>query len=375
MSRRVLCVNLGSRTAKLSVLRVEDDAGLGVPVAPEMESTTGIDALDDADAFAQVDLAAIDVVAYRVVRIARLPANDAVPFDDAVRAAIAESAELAPLHTSSVLAISDTLRRRAPRAAHVATFDSAFHRTIPDRAAVYALPYADALAGWRKAGFHGLNYAYVAARNTVLLGAKSQKLVGLHLGGGCSACAIEGGRSVETTMGFTPSDGLVMATRSGNVDVGLLLAYMRKKRLSIDEMETIVSERSGLFGLGGSSDMRDIQAARAAGDARAALAYDVFVHRAQAAIGAMSAALSGLDAIAFTGGVGEHDARVRADICAPFAYLGIVVDPAANVAADADAIVSSAASRVPVLRLAAREDWSMALTALRATRAGISVAS
>jgi len=364
-------VNLGSRTAKLSVLRVDDGAVLGHAPEPEAATETPLDALGDPLAYGEIDLAAVDAVAYRVVRIAHLPAADAVPFDDATRAAIAASAELAPLHTRTVLAASDALRARAPRAEHVAVFDAAFHRTIPDRAAVYGLPYDDALDGWRKVGFHGLSYAYVAARVATLLGAApARKLVALHLGGGCSAAAIAAGRSVETTMGFTPTDGLVMATRSGSVDVGLLLAYMRKKKLSIDEAETIVSDRSGLLGLGGSADMREIQAARARGEVRGNLAYDVFVHRASAAVGAMSAALHGLDAIAFAGGIGENDPQVRDDICAPFAYLGVTLDAKRNAAPVDDAIVSSDASYAPVLRIRTREDWSMALGASRVVRTG-----
>jgi len=366
MTKRVLSVNLGSRTAKLSVLRVEPDAELALAPAPDAEVETDIAALDDPRAFAAVDIAAVDIVAYRVVRIAALPAAGAVPFDDAARAAIAASAELAPLHTRSVLDAFDKLRRSAPQAAHVAVFDAAFHRTIPDRAAVYGLPYEDALAGWRKVGFHGLSYAYAAARVTALLGAaRTQKLVALHLGGGCSACAVDAGRSVETTMGFTPTDGLIMASRSGSVDVGLILAYMRKKRLSIDQVEAIVSDRSGLLGLGGSSDMREIEARRARGDVRATLAYDVFVHRASAAVGAMCAALHGCDAIAFLGGVGEHDAMTRERICAPFGFIGVELDAATNAAPVGDAIVSTAASRVTVLRVRAREDWAMAVAAAR----------
>ncbi len=364
MSVRVLCVNLGSRTAKLSVVRVGDDAELGRAPAAEAETMTDIASLDDPNTFGAVDVASVDVVAYRVVRIATLPAADAVRFDDATRAAIAGSAELAPLHTRSVLDAEAKLRRVAPHAAHVAVFDAAFHRTIPDRAAVYGLPYDDALAGWRKVGFHGLSYAYAAARVRVVLGAeRAAKLIALHLGGGCSACAIDDGRSVETTMGFTPTDGLVMATRSGSVDIGLMLAYMRKKQLSIDETERIVSERSGLLGLGGTSDMREINARRAAGDARATLAYDVFVHRASAALGAMSAALHGCDAVAFLGGIGEGDATTRARICAPFAFMGVTVDERANADPQGDAILSPAGARVSVLRIRAREDWTMALAA------------
>ena len=372
MSARVLCVNLGSRTAKLSVVRVDDADVLGRPAEPELQTSADVAGLGSTSVAERVDLASIDIIAHRVVRIARLPERDAVPFDEALRAEVAASAEYDPLHTRPVLDAFDALRASAPHALQVAAFDAAFHRSIPDRAAVYGLPYADALAGWRKVGFHGLSYAYLSARAAVLLGADAtRKLVGAHLGGGCSMCAIESGRSIETTMGFTPTDGLMMATRSGAVDVGLLLAYMREKKLSIDETEALVTERAGLLGLGGSADMRDVQAARKRGDARAALAYDVFIHRASAAAGAMIAALHGVDAIAFAGGIGERDALVRADVTAPFAFLGARIDPAANASPADDAVVSEATSRVRVLRIRTREDWSMALAALRAATSGI----
>ncbi len=374
MSLRVLCVNVGLETAKLSVLRVEAGAHLGHAAAPEVETTTPLGALDDPHAYGAIDLGAIDVVAYRVVRVTRLPPQDAVPFDDALRSDILGAAEVAPLHTREVVAAADALRARAPQAAHVAVFDAGFHRTIPERAATYGLPYADALDGWRKIGFHGLSYAYVSARTEVLLGAApARKLIALHLGGGCSAAAIAGGHSIDTTMGFTPTDGLIMATRAGSIDVGLLLAYMRAKRLTIDETEALVAEQSGLLGLGGSADMRAIGAARMRGDVRATLAYDVFVYRASAAIGALGAALHGVDVIAFAGGIGENAALVRTDICTSFGYLGVALDPRANAAPQGDVIVSSRASRVPVLRIHTREDWVMALAASHVARAGITV--
>ncbi len=365
-SKRLLCVNLGSRTAKLAVLAVDADAQLGHPLAAEVERETELADIERPEAYGDIDLAQIDVVAYRVVRIATLPAADAIPFDADARAAIAASAELAPLHTKSVLRAADALQHLAPRARHVAVFDAAFHRTLDAAAATYALPYEDALV-WRKAGFHGLSYAYGTARARVLLGAeRTRKIVALHLGGGCSACAIRDGRSVETTMGFTPTDGLVMATRSGSLDVGLLLAYMRAKQLSIDDAETLVAQRSGLLGLGGHADMREIRRAIEADDARAKLAYDVFVHRTIAAVGAMSAALGGLDALLFLGGIGEHDARVRADVCAAFDYLGVALDATANAAPAGDAVISAETSRVAVLRIGTREDWTMALAAAAA---------
>jgi acetate kinase len=359
-------VNLGSRTAKLTILDVAAGARIGEPAPPVVESEPDLDAVAGGSALRPFAEHPPDIVAYRIVRTRELPANAAAPFDAATRAAILAAAEFAPLHTRSVVAAYDALSAALPQARHVAVFDAAFHRTIPPRAAAYGLPYADYADGWRKAGFHGLSHHYAMARSAVLLGdaAPRRKLVSLHLGGGCSAAAIDGAHSVDTTMGFTPQDGLLMATRSGTLDAGMLLAYMRAKHLSVDDAEALISQRSGLLGLGGSADMREILAARAAGDERASLAYDVFVYRALTAVAAMAAAAGGLEALAFLGGIGEHSRDVRADVCAGLAFLGVRVDPARNGADNADAIVSAPESAVPVLRIHTREDWVMALAAL-----------
>jgi len=348
----VLCVNLGSRTAKLTLLAVEAGARAGVPAEP-----------------LALDVERAEIVAYRVVRTNGIPARDAEPFDARMRQAIADSAEFDPLHARSVLAARDEFGGKVPRAAHVAVFDSAFHRTIPDRAAAYGLPYDDFVAGWRKVGFHGLSHAYAAARVATLLGdaAPRRKLVSAHLGGGASLAAIDGARSVDTTMGFTPLDGLLMATRSGSVDPGMLLAYMRSHGLDVDAAEALLTERSGLLGLGGSADVREILAAIGRGDVRARLAYDVFVYRVTTAMGAMIAALGGIEALAFLGGIGENTAGVRAEACAPFAFAGVQLDPERNAAPAGDALVSADASRVPVFRIHTREDWMIALAATSAT--------
>jgi acetate kinase len=283
-----------------------------------------------------------------------------------VRASILAAAEFAPLHTRSVIAAYDVLHGALPGARHVAVFDAAFHRTIPPHAAAYGLPYADFEDGWRKVGFHGLSHRYAAARAATVLGdpRPSRKLVSVHLGGGCSIAAIDGARSVDTSMGFTPQDGLVMATRSGTLDAGMLLAYMRAKRLSIEETERLISERSGLLGLGGSADMREIIAERARGDVRAAFAYDVFVYRAVGVAAAMAAALDGLAALAFLGGIGENAPAVRADMCAGLSFLNVRTDPARNADPPGDALISPAGAAVPVLRIHTREDWALALAAV-----------
>ena len=365
MTRRVLCVNLGSQTAKLTVLDVCDDDIPGEAATPAVETETPLDALAAEQHLSALGDAPIDIVAYRVVRSTDRSGALAVPFDAAARAAILAATEFAPLHTGPVIAAFDGLSARMPHARHVAVFDGAFHHTIAGPVAAYGLPYDDFTAGWRKVGFHGLSHAYAAARTAKLLGDREpeRKLVSAHLGGGASVAAIDGARSVDTSMGFTPLDGLIMATRSGTLDAGMLLAYMRRKQLSIDDTEELLTHHSGLLGLAGSADMRAVIAARAGGEARAALAYAAFVYRVSAAIGAMTATLCGLDAIAFLGGIGENAANIRADVCAPFAFLGAAIDPPRNADPRADAVISTEGSRVKVLRIRAREDWMMALAA------------
>jgi acetate kinase len=366
VNRRVLCVNLGSRTAKLSVLDVPDDAVAGEPVAPAAELETPLDGLAAEEHLGSLDSDRVGIVAYRVVRSTDVSGAAAAPFDARTRAAILAAAEFAPLHTRPVVAAFDDLSPRMPHARHVAVFDGAFHHTIAAPVAAYGLPYDDFTAGWRKVGFHGLSHAYAAARTAKVLGDPHpvRKLVSAHLGGGASVAAVDGGRSVDTTMGFTPLDGLIMATRSGTLDAGMLLAYMRRKQLSIDDAEDLLAGRSGLLGLGGSADMRAIVAAKERGEARAALAYAAFVYRVSAAIGAMTATLAGLEAIAFLGGIGENAAGVRADACAPFAFLGASVDAGRNADPRDDAVISPDRARVAVLRIRTREDWMMALAAI-----------
>lgn len=368
MKTRVLCVNLGSRTAKLTVVDVADDALAGSPPQPAFESDVPLDTLHTADIEQQLAACGVDdiaVVAYRTVRIAALPPRDAVEIDDRVLAEIRASEEFAPLHTRSMLTAHEILAPRFPGARQMAVFDGAYHRSIPEHAAAYGLPYDDFVAGWKKMGFHGLSHGYAAARAAVLLGdaVPQRKLVSAHLGGGASIAAIAGDRSVDTTMGFTPIDGLLMATRSGSIDAGMLLAYMRRRALSIDETESLLSERSGLLGLGGSADMRELITARERGDRRATLAYDVFVYRTVTAIGAMCAALNGIEVLTFLGGIGENAPVVRTDVCASLAFAGVRLDPAANAAPSSDALISAADSTVRVLRIRTREDWTMALAA------------
>ena len=235
--------------------------------------------------------------------------------DAAVEADLRALVDLAPLHQPKSLAALDAVSAALPDLPAVACFDTAFHATLPAAAATYALP-AEWRERWglRRYGFHGLSHAWVARRAPQLLGrgASGLRIVSCHLGAGASLCAIVDGASLDTTMGFTPLEGLVMATRSGSVDPGMLLWLMEHEGLSPGELSDALEHRSGLLGLAGSADMREIVERAAAGEPPARLALDVYVHRLRAGIAAMAAALGGLDALVFTGGVGEHSEAVRA---------------------------------------------------------------
>ena len=267
---------------------------------------------------------------------------------------------LAPLHQLKSLAAYDAITAALPGPPAIACFDTAFHATLPPAAATYALPAVWRQRwGIRRYGFHGLSHAWIAHRAPELLGADpvGLSIVSCHLGAGASLCAILDGISIDTTMGFTPLEGLVMATRSGTVDPGLLLWLLEKEpALGERELSEALEHESGLLGLAGTADMREVLARAGAGDEAASLALDVYVHRLRAGIAAMAAALGGLDVLAFTGGVGEHSPPVRAGAASGLAFLGVAIDEHANEAASSDADVSAGGARVRTLVLTARED-------------------
>lgn len=285
--------------------------------------------------------------------------------DDDVASRLVSLNELAPLHNPPALGAIDALRSLRPELPVVACFDSAFHATLPPAAATYAVPWEwTAEWGLRRYGFHGLSHAYASRRAAELVGQDRERMrvVTCHLGGGASLAAVAGGVSVDTTMGFTPMEGLMMATRAGSVDVGLVLWAMRHRGLSVDEMEDVLERRSGLLGVAGDADMQAVVAGRDRGDERCRVAFDVYVHRARAGVAAMVAAMGGVDALVFTGGVGEHSAVVRREACAGLGFLGVGVDEAANerVAGGQDADVSAPGAAVTTLVVAAREDLEIA---------------
>jgi acetate kinase len=255
---------------------------------------------------------------------------------------------------------------------HVAVFDTAFHRTMPLSAAAYGGPREWIDRGLVRYGFHGISHEHAARATAEILGRPlaSLRLVTCHLGGGCSLAAIEDGRSIDTTMGFTPLDGVVMASRSGAVDPGLLFHLLRSG-MTVDDLQHLLEMGSGLLGLSGiSGDLRDVVHARDKGDERAALAVDVFVHRVAAGVGAMVASLGRLDALVFTGGIGEHSAEVRARVVERFAFLGALLDQDRNMAEPLDAEISAPGAAVAVVVVHAREELAIARAARRLTSDG-----
>jgi acetate kinase len=283
-----------------------------------------------------------------------------------VKAALAGLAELAPLHNAANLDGVTAAAASLPGVPQVLAFDTAFHATIPPAHHVYALPYAwYSDWGLRRYGFHGLSHAYCAGRAAEMLGSPAARLVICHLGNGCSASAVAHGRCVDTSMGFTPLDGLMMGTRSGSVDPGLLLHVLRHRGLSADDLDRVLNREAGLLGVSGvSADMRQLLAAARDGNPRARLALDVYAHRVRQTVGAMTATLGGIDALVFTAGVGENAAEVRAQVCTGLEALGLELDASANAHTRPDADVARAGSRGRILLIATRED----LMILRETR-------
>jgi acetate kinase len=282
---------------------------------------------------------------------------------------LAELAELAPLHNPVNLEGIEAAQAAWPGVPQVAVFDTAFHATLPPEARTYAIPYAWTEQGkLRRYGFHGLSHAYCAGRAAQLLGRSPQglRLVLCHLGNGASLAAVRDGVCVDTSMGFTPLAGLVMGTRSGDVDPGLLLHVLRRQGLSADQLDHVLNYESGLLGISGvSGDMRQVQGAAQAGQARAQLALAVYLHRLRQGIAAMTASLGGLDALVFTAGVGEHSAYIRQAACQGLEFLGLTLDPQANAQARPDTDVADPTSRVRILVIATREDLTIARETVR----------
>ncbi len=281
-----------------------------------------------------------------------------------VEDALHELTPLAPLHNPSCLEGIVAAREVFPNLPHVAVFDTAFHSTLAPEAYTYAIPQAwSDQWGLRRFGFHGLSHAYCSQRAAQILDRPSLglRVVIAHLGHGASLAAIRDGKSIDTTMGFTPLEGLMMATRSGSVDPGLLCHLLRENHFSANQLDHALNRESGLIGVSGvSSDMRTVLQAAEAGNERAKLAIAIYVHRLRQGIGAMAATLGGLDALIFTGGVGQHSATIRAAACARLAFLGLELDPIANAAVTSDMDVSTTGTKGRILVIESNEELMLA---------------
>ena len=322
-----------------------------------------IDALLDANHGVIKSVDEIDAVGHRVVHGGEEFASS-VLINDAVKAALEKCSELAPLHNPANLIGIDACEKLMPKVPQVAVFDTAFHQTMPEKAYLYALPYEYyEKYKIRKYGFHGTSHRFVSAEAAKMMGKdiKDTKIVTCHLGNGGSVCAVDGGKSVDTSMGFTPLEGLVMGTRSGDVDAAVITFLMTKENLTPQEMDTVLNKKSGVLGVSGvSSDFRDIEAAEAEGNARAKAALDMFAYRVAKYIGQYTAAMGGVDAIVFTAGLGENSGSTRKVICDYIKFLGIELNEEANGKRGSAIKISTDDSKVDVFVIPTNEELVIA---------------
>ena len=349
-------VNAGSTSTKLRVVEGDDRIARSVDLHPTSAGMT-----DQLDRFL-ADAGPLDATGHRIVH-GGPGFTRPVVVDDSVRRALDALNELAPLHNPPALEAVDAVRHVAPDIPAVACFDTAFHASLPEAAATYALPAAWVeRGGVRRYGFHGLSCEWSAGRAAALLErpVATLRLVICHLGGGASVTAVAGGRSVDTTMGFTPTEGLVMATRPGDVDPGAI-AWLAIHGVTPAELVDGLERRSGLTALTGTGDMRALLQRRASGDPAATRALDLYLHRLRAKIAAMCAATDGTDVLVFTGGVGENASEIRTEVCERLGWLGISIDAAPNTAVEADdADISRSGAPVRTLVVHAREELVIA---------------
>ena len=307
-------------------------------------------------------LSDIDVVGHRVVH-GGMDYRHSVIITEEVKQAISRLKTLAPAHNPGNLLGIESIEKYLGGVKQVAVFDTAFHSSLPNAAAVYPGPYEWVGQGIRRYGFHGISHQYCARRTADILGKdlESLRLITCHLGNGCSLSAVKNGHSVDTTMGFTPLDGIMMGSRSGSVDPGILIHLLRQSNYSADELDRLLNKSSGLKGISGiSSDLRGILEASSQGNERAQLAFDIYVHRLRSGIGAMLASLGGLDALIFTAGVGENAAKVRQAACEAFEFLGLKIDAEKNIQKPVDEDIATDASTIRVLVIHTQEDWAIA---------------
>lgn len=306
----------------------------------------------------------IQAVGHRVVHGGET-FSGSVLITDQMMKALKDNIELAPLHNPPNIKGIQATKDHLPNTPQVGVFDTAFHVKMPPRAYLYGIPY-ELYKKYkiRRYGFHGTSHRYVSERAAQFLGKPLDqlKIITAHLGNGCSMAAVDCGKSVDTTMGFTPLEGLIMATRSGDIDPSVILYIMAKEELSLSEANTLLNKHSGLIGISGeSSDMREIEEAVGEGNKKAKYAFDVFTYRIKKYVGAYTAAMGGLDALVFTGGIGENSIMVRHDVCSNMDFLGINFDDEANKNVHGECVISSGQSKVKVLRIPTNEELVIAL--------------
>ena len=364
---RVLVINGGSSSFKC---RMDDLCGETLPSVPpnplwenRIEWDQGAPVADMLEPVLRSIPGRPDVVGHRIVHGGPLY-RESTALTTEVRAAIAEEIEFAPVHNRFELeAVQAVERVFGSGLLQIAVFDTGFHSTLAASAYVYPGPYAWLEQGIRRYGFHGINHQYAARRAAELLGGDtaSLRLIVCHLGNGASLTAVQGGKSVDTTMGFTPLEGLMMGTRCGSIDPGILVYLIRHCGYTAEQLDEILNRESGLLGVSGvSGDMREIERAMAAGHQRARLAFEVYAHRLIKELGAMLAVLGGVDAIVFTGGVGENSALLRERVCGNFSFLGLKLDAARNGRPQSDEDIAASDSRVRVMVIQAQEEWEIA---------------
>ena len=362
MDNLILVINGGSSSIKLSAFAMKQEAD---PLLWSSNiSCNLLDASDDeiksqlAEQLKKqnVSLESVKCVGHRIVHGGE-KLRDIVAVDDGVEKEIEALTELAPVHNPIGLKLVKQARVLLSDAKHFAVFDTAFHKSMDEPCFVYPLPYDwyEEL-GIRRFGFHGINHQF-CAEAALNFNKSARKIVIAHLGNGCSLSAVSDGKSVDTSMGFTPNEGLMMGARSGSIDPGIIFYLLREKNFPVEDLEAQLNNKSGLSGVSGiGKDMREIQTAMETGNKRARLAFNIFVHRIKSGIASMAATMNGIDTLIFTAGIGEHSAAVRSEVCKGLTFLGIDLDPQLNYKCTVDGIISSTESSIKVLRITARED-------------------
>lgn len=360
-----LCDRIGIDGSFLKHAKGDADAVIVKSPMPDHKVAIGkvLDALTDKEMGVIADMSEIDAVGHRVVHGGE-SFSQSVLIDEKVMQAIRDCIEVAPLHNPPNIIGIEACQQLMPNTPMVAVFDTAFHQTMPKKSYMYAVPYeAYEKYGVRKYGFHGTSHKYVSAKAAEFLGKPLEdlKMITCHLGNGSSICAVKNGKAMDTSMGFTPLDGILMGTRSGSIDPAIVTFLMDKEGMDAKTMDTYLNKKSGVFGISGvSSDFRDLDKAAEEGNERAQLALDMFTYRVTKYIGEYAAAMNGVDVILFTAGVGENNPILRSDVCKGLTYLGIEIDEEANNRKGGVFEFSTPNSKVKVLVVSTNEELAIA---------------